>query len=330
MDHAIIFVSLIVAVAPVVAILFFIWWIDRYDREPLKYVFAAFLWGGLGAIALSILGTEAGIRMLGRFADYSGFDFPAVVLAPFIEELMKGLVVFFLLRYRQFDNVTDGLVYGAASGLGFGMTENFMYFTQFAGNSPGYEWLNLLFIRSMMTANMHCAASATFGAGISKLKDGGKNAWMSMGGFFLLAVFLHATWNFLVTSRDEAYWGLAVLILLIYIIFIFVIFVRGIMGERKQREVVLVEEFDLGVLPAGHKQILMSYRAMRKGNWFPDYLNKNKYLSLVGRLALRKTSYYRSEGNRQASLQKEIVELRKELKRFADLIQRLQQENTVT
>ena len=119
MGQTIIFVSLIVAVAPMVAMLFFIWWVDRYDREPLKYVFAAFLWGGLGAIVFSILGTEAGIRMLGGFINDAGFDFPAVVLAPFIEEFMKGLIVLFLLRYRAFDNVTDGLVYGAASGLGF-------------------------------------------------------------------------------------------------------------------------------------------------------------------------------------------------------------------
>ncbi len=328
MNHVIIFVSLIVAVTPMVAMLIFIWWVDRYDREPLKYVFGAFLWGGFGAIALSILGTDAGIRMLGGIVNTTEFDFPAVVLAPFIEEFMKGLVVIFLLRMRQFDNVTDGLVYGAASGLGFGMTENFMYFTQFAGSAPGFEWLNLLFIRSMMTANMHCAASATFGAGISKLKDGGKNPWMSVGGFYLLAVFLHATWNFLVTSRSEAYWGIAVLILIIYIIFIFVIYVRGIMGERKQREVVLVEEFDLGVLPADHRKILMSYRAMRRGSWFPEYLNKDKYLALVSRLALRKTSYYRSDEKRQAVLQKEIVELRKELKRFSDLLQQLQQEKS--
>lgn len=326
MDHTIIFVSLIVAVAPVMAILFFIWWVDRYDREPLGYVFAAFLWGGLGAIALSILGTEAGIRMLGNVVNYSGFDFPAVVLAPFIEEFMKGLVVLFLLRYRQFDNVTDGLVYGAASGLGFGMTENFMYFTQFAGVSPGYDWLNLLFIRSMMTANMHCAASATFGAGISKLKDGGKSAWISVGIFYLLAVLLHGTWNFLVTSRVEAYWGLAIIILIAYIIFIFIIFVRGIVEERRQRQVVLVEEFDLGVLPSDHRQILVSYMAMRRGRWFPDYLNKDKYLALVGRLAMRKASYYKSQGKRQETLQKEIVEIRRELKRFSDLFQELRQE----
>jgi hypothetical protein len=74
----------------------------------------------------------------------------------------------------------------------------------------------------------------------------------------------------------------------------------------------------------------MSYRAMRRGGWFPEYLNKDKYLSLVSRLALRKTSYYRSEGSRQAALQKEIVELRKELKRFADLLQQLQQEKAAT
>ncbi|HVY56106.1 MAG TPA: PrsW family intramembrane metalloprotease, partial [Thermodesulfobacteriota bacterium] len=87
MDHVIIFISLITAAAPVIAILFFIWWVDRYDREPLGYVFAAFLWGGLGAIALSIIGTEVGIRMLGSLINDTGFDFPAVVIAPFIEEL---------------------------------------------------------------------------------------------------------------------------------------------------------------------------------------------------------------------------------------------------
>jgi hypothetical protein len=69
---------------------------------------------------------------------------------------------------------------------------------------------------------------------------------------------------------------------------------------------------------------------MRRGSWFPEHLNKDKYLSLVSRLALRKSSYYRSEGNRQAALQKEIVELRIELKRFADLLKQLQQEKTAT
>ena len=160
------------------------------------------------------------------------------------------------------------------------------------------------------------------------MKDGGKNAWVSVGVFYLLAVFLHASWNFLVTSRIEAYWNLAVIILIAYIVFIFVLFVRGILEERKQRGVVLVEEFDLGVLPSEHRKILMSYISMRRGNWFPEYLNKDKYLRLVGRLAMRKTSYYRSEGKHRTALQKEIVELRGELKKFTELLNELRQEKS--
>jgi RsiW-degrading membrane proteinase PrsW (M82 family) len=329
MNQAIVFISLVLAIAPMLALLFFIWWVDRYDREPLKYVLVSFLWGGFGAIALSILGTEAGIRILGNLVNNVGFNFPAVVLGPFTEEFMKGLVVFFLLGVMRFGNVTDSLIFGAASGLGFGMTENFMFFSQLAGASHGFDWLNLLFFRSTITVNMHCAASATFGAGISRLKDGGKNAWLYVCIFYLLAVFLHASWNFLVTSRIVAYWNLAVIMLIAYVIFIIVLFVRGILKERKQRAEVLLEEFDSGILPPEHRKILMSYIAMRRGNWFPEYLNKDKYLRLVGRLALRKVSYNRSEGKYKTALQKEIIELRKELKNFTDLLYQLSQEKSL-
>ncbi len=259
--------------------------------------------------------------MLGEIIYNSGFDFTAVVLAPLIEELMKGLVVFFLLRYRQFDNVTDGLVYGAASGLGFGMTENFLYFTQLAGPYPGYDWLNLLFIRSVMTANMHCAASATFGAGIGLLRDKGAKGLRRVFNFYLMAVFLHSAWNYLVTSRVAAYWGLAIILLFTYIVIIFIIFLLGIRKERKQRESILLEEFEIGVIPFAYKKVLMSYRAMRKGGWFPEYLNKNRYLSLVSRLSLRKSAYFRVDENRKDGIKEEIVEIRKELVRYSELLQ---------
>ena len=49
-------------------------------------------------------------------------------LAPLIEEPTKAIILFAIVRSRHFDNTTDGFVYGAAAGLGFAMTENFMYF----------------------------------------------------------------------------------------------------------------------------------------------------------------------------------------------------------
>lgn len=330
MDHVILYVSLVMAVAPMVAMLYFIWWVDRYDREPLRFVLAAFLWGGFGAIGLSIIASTFSINLFQEaiYTAYdAGLDAGAVVVAPVVEEFMKGLIVFFLLRYRNFDNVTDGLVYGAASGLGFGMTENFLYFTQYAGYDPGYEWLSLIFIRSMLTANMHCAASATFGAGISKLKEHGVKAVMYVLGSYILAVLLHSSWNYLVTTGSAEGWGSAVLLLIVYVVIIFIIFVFGIRGERKQRESVLGEEFDLGVLPEDYKKILMSYGAMKKSGWFPEYLNKEKFLMLVSRLSLRKTSYYKSSGKRREKLHAEIVEVRRELQEFTELVARVSKDN---
>ena len=127
----------------------------------------------------------------------------------------------------------------------------------------GDEWLNLLFVRSMMTANMHCAASATFGAGISKLKEHGARAILYVVGAYIIAVLIHGTWNYLVTSGSVGQWDLAVSLLFICIVIRFILFVFGIRGERKQREKVLDEEFDLGVLPPAYKSILMSYTKMR-------------------------------------------------------------------
>lgn len=326
MDHVILYISLVMAVAPMVGILAFIWWMDRYDREPLRFVLVSFLWGGIGAIILSIIASELSINLFKEAIYsrlYTGFDASTVVVAPVVEELMKGLIVFFLLRYRHFDNVTDGLVYGAAAGLGFGMTENFLYFTTYAEHMSGYEWLNLIFIRSMMTANMHCAATATFGAGIAKLRDYGAKAILYVIGGYVLAVLLHASWNYLVSTGDMEDWGTAVMLLIVYIGVIFLIFVFGIRGERKQREKMLTEEFDLGVLPKEFKKTLLSYGAMKKSGWFPEQLNKGKYLRLVSMLSLRKTSYFRASGKRKEKLQQEIVDTRIELKEFSELVSRV-------
>lgn len=92
----------------------------------------------------------------------------------------------------------------------------------------------------------------------------------------------------------------------------------------------LGEEFDLGVLPGHCKKILMSYGAMKKGGWFPEYLNKSRFLTLVSRLALRKTSYYKSDEERREKIHKEIAEIRKELKRFTKLMEGLSPEDKKT
>jgi hypothetical protein len=203
------------------------------------------------------------------------------------------------------------------------MTENFFYFIGTAGTGSAEEWLNLLFIRSVFTAYMHSAATATFGAGISRLKNRGWRALTSVIFFYAVAVALHASWNALLSVGSREAGGWAILILLFYFSLIFLLFTVGIRNERKQREKILEEEFASGILPLEFKNSLFSYRAMRKNNWFPSQLNKENYLSLVSRLAMRKSDYAKAGEKRRIAIDEEIAQIRQELKRYSDLISQI-------
>ena len=59
----------------------------------------------------------------------------AVIIAPFVEEFLKALGMMRAGVKEEVDEVEDGLVYGAACGLGFAATENLMYGLEFGGGA---------------------------------------------------------------------------------------------------------------------------------------------------------------------------------------------------
>ena len=95
-----------------------VWWLDRYDREPLHLVAMVFLWGAsaapLGAVTVfPLLDIVAGgIEPSPRVALVS-----IGLLTPMIEEVGKALgIVLVVVFSSKFDNPTDGVVYGTADG----------------------------------------------------------------------------------------------------------------------------------------------------------------------------------------------------------------------
>lgn len=110
----------------------FIYWLDRYEKEPRWLLFMAFFWGGFVAIIGALIGSlilDVGItavlqdQTLAEVASGS-------ITAPFVEEFWKGLAVLavVLIFRKEFDSILDGVVYGAIAGLGFAATENVLYF----------------------------------------------------------------------------------------------------------------------------------------------------------------------------------------------------------
>lgn len=115
----------------------------------------------------------------------------AVVIAPFIEEGMKGLGAYGARGSFRF--LADGLVFGAAVGLGFGCVENMLYGLSALEEGGIALALATLVVRAISSVLLHGSATAMTGYGIAKDKFGARGA--GSGSYYLLAVTMHGTYN---------------------------------------------------------------------------------------------------------------------------------------
>lgn len=304
----IVFFSIAAAVIPMVTYLLLIWRFDRYDREPFGLVLINYFWGAVGAIILTLIfGSIVNlvIASLVKTEDTLMY-FGSVLTAPIIEEITKGFFLFLMVQSKKFDNITDGIVYGGAIGLGFGMTENLMYFIANI-NSMG-TWLLVVIVRTLFSAVMHCVATGTLGAflGYAKFKKGFRKVYFAFLGL-LLAMLIHSAWNSFISFESTAWMGFLFMISTI-IIFI-IVFSLSIAGEKKIIFSELLEESQNGLIPAGHLGILNS-KGRNHFGWVDESIRKI-YISSATKLAFRKMQSKNSLGIKKNFYEAEVDNLRK-------------------
>ena len=285
--------SALAAIIPMSIYLVLIWKFDYYDREPFKLVFINYLWGALGAIVLALIGSFLLSLIASLFIkdDIQLSKFGSIIVAPIVEEITKGLFLLITITSKRFDNITDGIVYGGAIGLGFGMTENFLYFVTYGESVP--NWILLVIIRSLFSAVMHCVSTATLGAflGSAKFKSSNKKIYFGLAGLFI-AMLIHAIWNFSLSFERVAPIGF--LFMLVSVIIFISVYSISLMGERKIIFDELKEEADYGIIPESHLVILSSTQRKRKG-WLDERIRKT-YIKAATTLAFRKVQLKNSSG----------------------------------
>jgi RsiW-degrading membrane proteinase PrsW (M82 family) len=125
----------------------------------------------------------------------------AVLVAPIAEELTKGAGVRFFRR--RFTGLESGLVYGVCVGLGFSAVENVLYGYDQLVSGGLFSALGLLGMRVISASLGHASYTSITGYGMARCEVlrpiENPLSWVR---YYLVAVFLHALSNFIVSGQD--------------------------------------------------------------------------------------------------------------------------------
>jgi RsiW-degrading membrane proteinase PrsW (M82 family) len=205
-------VGAICALLPVGPVVWAFLWLDRWEPEPPRTLLFAFLWGAcVAALSALIINSSAVLIADEVLGQGTGDVLGAAVIAPIVEEAVKGAFVVGLLmfRRREFDGIVDGIVYAGLTAAGFAFTENILYMGRAFAESGGLVGqdggvLAVLILRGVLSPFAHplftamtgigCGLAATSRSGVARV------LYVLVGYGF--AVLLHALWNGSATFGD--------------------------------------------------------------------------------------------------------------------------------
>lgn len=267
--------SIFFGFVPMFFFAWFVYWLDRYEKEPKMLLGLVFFWGAIvaagGAFFINTL-LGLGVYMFTGSEGATELTTGSLI-APVVEESLKGfavLIVFFLFR-REFDSWLDGVIYAAIVALGFAATENAYYIYQYGYQESGFSGLLwLVFVRVVLVGWQHPFYTAFIGLGLaaSRLnRSTGVSLLAPMIGWFA-AVSAHSVHNTLAdllqgvsgmifgTIIDWGGWLL---------MFAFIIWV--ILREQHSIAANLLEEVSLGVLTEAQYRTACSALAMNSARF---------------------------------------------------------------
>lgn len=226
-------VGLVLALLPLVGVLFAVRIIDRWEPEPRGLLALALAWGAIAAVGITLVADLVIRFLIGDDGSAAREAFSTVIQAPVVEEIAKGLGVLLILIVgrRAFDGPIDGIVYGALVGAGFAFTENIQYFAISFIEGGVADTSQTFFMRGILSPFAHVMFTAVIGFAVGLAARRGASG----GGVFLAwvlgvigATVLHALWN------GSAMFGDFFALYLVLQVPLFVLFILGIVALRRE------------------------------------------------------------------------------------------------
>ena len=211
---------ILIAFAPVLIILFYIYFRDKYEKEPIGLLLISLLAGGL--ITIPIIFIEILLQKIG--AGFQGSSartiWYAFIVAGATEELFKFLALFILIwANKNFNEKFDGIVYAVFISLGFALVENISYVI-IGGVQVGL-------VRALTAVPAHALFGIVMGyyIGLARFMEGQVAFYLARA--ILWPIILHGFYDYCLIS------GLPIL-MLFFVPFIIYLWITGF---RKMKEI---------------------------------------------------------------------------------------------
>ena len=195
-------ILLALTLAPCVAIILYIIYKDKYEKEPLRYLITCFILGCLTIIPAVLLE-----EYLENFFFVSTDPITTAIHAFFgvalPEELLKFLVLrWYIFRKKDFNEPMDGIVYSVMISMGFATVENIFYVID-SGRGVSTALLRMF---TAVPAHAIFGIAMGYYAGKAKFDTWNSRSLLLQG--FLVALILHGLYDFFLFQQNFEFLGL--------------------------------------------------------------------------------------------------------------------------
>jgi len=178
-------VQVLLGLLPVVCFLAGLVYLDSYKLVGIRWVIGTIVTGGfITAVSYFVHSYLLDITDL-EFVKYTYY------VSPFVEEILKGLVILALIQTNRIGFLVDAAIFGFAVGTGFAVVENLYYLRMLPDMNIGV-WI----VRGFGTAIMHGGATAIFAVAgralISQRRALGQTAFLPG---LIIACVIHSVYN---------------------------------------------------------------------------------------------------------------------------------------
>lgn len=192
-------VLIALAIAPGLAIAIYVYWRDKFEKDPIYLLLTCFILGALSIMPAAWIETALDNTFhLDEAANLWKTAVESFVFIGLVEEGFKYICLrVFIFNRREFNEPYNGITYAVIISMGFATVENIFYI--FPGDESG--GLHTALIRAITAVPAHAVNAVMMGyfVGLAKMNLARRKHFNTIG--LIVAIFFHGAYDFFLTEK---------------------------------------------------------------------------------------------------------------------------------